>query len=206
MAAFRSRSAVDARKAPASPNRHGPVAAFRSRSAVDARKAPASPNGHGPVGRLSVAASAGGPSRFAAKREKVFPSSFPPSPPSFPQRAFTGGRVRDARRPAPKTNEAWTVFFALSNEITWKICVDRPWNIFSVKRFAFQTIRPVVSQKNAVFPLAFGWAALCCPPRVLPFSSARRFHGRRRGRPQTIPLPSPTSGLRPCSGPGRLRT
>ena len=58
------------------------------RSAVDVRKAPSSPNGHGPPGRLSVAAGAGGPSLFAAKREKAFSSIFPPGPPSLPQRAF----------------------------------------------------------------------------------------------------------------------
>ena len=61
------------------------------RSAVDARKAPVSPNGHGPSGHLSVAASARGPSLFAAKQEKAFSLVFPPSPPSLPQRAFPSG-------------------------------------------------------------------------------------------------------------------
>ena len=32
---------------------------------------------------------------------------------------------------------------------------------FRLKRKAFQTIRPVVSRKNAVFPLTFDWAVLC---------------------------------------------
>ena len=59
------------------------------RFAVDVRKAPVSPNGHGPEGRLSVTVSAEGPSLFAAKREKAFSSSFPPSLLSLPQRAFT---------------------------------------------------------------------------------------------------------------------
>ena len=34
-------------------------------------------------------------------------------------------------------------------------------SIFSLKRCAFQTIRPVVRGKNAVFPLTSGRAALC---------------------------------------------
>ena len=38
----------------------------------------------------------------------------------------------------------------------------RFWSVFSLKRSAFQTIRPVVSRKNAVFPLTLGRAALCC--------------------------------------------
>lgn len=37
-------------------------------------------------------------------------------------------------------------------------------DIFSLKRAAFQTIRPVVSRESAVFPYALGRAALCrCP-------------------------------------------
>ena len=40
---------------------------------------------------------------------------------------------------------------------------------FSLKCFAFQTIRPVVSRKNVVFPLTLGRAALCRLLSVLPF-------------------------------------
>ena len=52
--------------------------AFRSRSAVDARSF-LRRNEHGPAGRHSVAAGAGGPSHFAAKRGMTFSSSFPPA-------------------------------------------------------------------------------------------------------------------------------
>ena len=79
------------------------------RSAVDVRKAPASPNGHGPPGRLSVAAGAGGPSLFAAKREKAFLSSFPPSPPSLPPRAFTRERQGYEASPPQKASGARSV-------------------------------------------------------------------------------------------------
>ncbi len=52
-------------------------AAFRSRSAVDVRKAPSSPNGHGPPGRLSVAAGAGG-GLLPPKPPHPFPSALLP--------------------------------------------------------------------------------------------------------------------------------
>ena len=79
-AAFRSRSAVDVRKAPASPNGHGLPAAFRSRSAVDARKAPSSPNGHGlrpPFGRPG----AGGPAFSQRSAKGRFCHLSSPKPP-----------------------------------------------------------------------------------------------------------------------------
>ena len=95
-------------------------------------------------------------SRFAAKKA----GPFPPSPPSLPQRAFIGGRVRNTRRPA--TKDKWRVYslFFLHIEIICKFCVSRPWNIFSLKRCAFQTIRPVVSRKKRGFPPTSGRAAL----------------------------------------------
>ena len=34
-------------------------------------------------------------------------------------------------------------------------------SLFSLKRVVFQSIQPVVSQINAIFPLTFGRAALC---------------------------------------------
>ena len=60
------------------------------RSAVDVRKAPASPNGHGPAGRLSVA-------------------PFSPSPPSLPQRAFTGEESKTRGTLVPKASGVYTV-------------------------------------------------------------------------------------------------
>ena len=129
-------------------------AAFRSRSAVDARKAPASPNGHGPPGRLSVAASAGGPSLFAAKREKAFPNTFPPSPPSLPQRAFAGEKVRDTRPPRTQTQTACTDDF-------YPMELFAKWVLSRLELFQIQTIRPVVSRKKRVFSARFGLAALC---------------------------------------------
>ena len=48
------------------------------------------------------------------------------------------------------------------------------WSNFSVKRCAFQTIRPVASRKNAVFPARFGPGGAVPPPRVSPFSKVKR--------------------------------
>ena len=66
------------------------------RAAVDARKAPSSPNGHGlrpPFGRSS----AGEPSLFAAEREKVFLSSFPSSPPDARRKPGASGTCPEWR-------------------------------------------------------------------------------------------------------------
>ena len=58
-------------------------------------------------------------------------------------------------------------------------------SIFRLKRFAFQTLRPGVSRKNAVFPRGFGRAALCCRSgqkrlhRPLPSATRRKI--RRAG-------------------------
>ena len=40
------------------------------------------------------------------------------------------------------------------------VCADT-WSIFSLKCFAFQNIRPVISRKKRIFPLTFGREALC---------------------------------------------
>ena len=76
------------------------------RSAVDARKAPASPTGTA----LRAAF------RSPPARERV----------SLPQRAFTGGRVRDTRHSRPKSKRRVYGIFCLSIEIVCKICVVRP--------------------------------------------------------------------------------
>ncbi|WP_300806907.1 hypothetical protein [uncultured Desulfovibrio sp.] len=48
------------------------------------------------------------------------------------------------------------------------------WSIISLKRLAFQTIRPVVSRKKRGFSAHFGPGGAVLPPRVLPFSKAKR--------------------------------
>ena len=133
-------------------------------------------------------------SLFAAKREKAFPSSFPPSLLSLPQRAFTGGRVREARRPAPKANEAWTVFLPYRMKLLGKLVLTGLGTSSHHTACHFA--------KKRVFSARFRLGGAVLPA----FFIGKGSHGRRRGRPQTIPLPSPASGLRPCSGPGRLRT
>ena len=47
-------------------------------------------------------------------------------------------------------------------------------SIFSLKRFAFQTIRPVVSRQKRGFSAHFRPGGAVLPPRVLPFSKAER--------------------------------
>ena len=46
-------------------------------------------------------------------------------------------------------------------------------SIFRLKRFAFQTIRPVVSRKKRGFSAHFGSGGAVPPPRILPFSKAK---------------------------------
>ena len=46
-------------------------------------------------------------------------------------------------------------------------------SIFSLKRFAFQTIRPVVSRKKRGFSAHFWPGGAVLPPRILPFSKAK---------------------------------
>ena len=48
------------------------------------------------------------------------------------------------------------------------------WSIFSLKRCAFQTIRPVVSRKKRGFSAHFGPGGVVPPPRVSPFSKLKR--------------------------------
>ena len=124
-------------------------------------------------------------SLFAAKQEKAFPSSFPPSLLSLPQRAFTGGRVREARRPAPKANEAWTVFLPYRMKLLGKLVLTGlgTSSHHTVCHFA----------KKRVFSARFRRAALCC----LPFSSARALTAGDEADPRPFPCPP----LRPASGP-----
>ena len=48
------------------------------------------------------------------------------------------------------------------------------WSIFSLKRCAFQTIRPVVLRKKRGFSAHFGPGGAVPPPRVSPFSKLKR--------------------------------
>ena len=84
--------------------------------AVDACKAPLSPNGHGPAGRLSGRLSAGGPRLFAAVQEKAFSSFFPPSPHSFPS-TLLRKRVRGTGQPGAKDKWSVSSLFTLFIEI-----------------------------------------------------------------------------------------
>ena len=61
-----------------------------------------------------VAAGAGGPSLFAAEREKAFSSSFPPRPPSLPQRAFIRRSESVRGDPHPKQAARVRLFFFIS--------------------------------------------------------------------------------------------
>ena len=57
-------------------------------------------------------------------------------------------------------------------------------SIFSLKCFAFQTIRPVVSRKKHGFSAHFGPGGAVPPPRVLPFSKLKRsIRNQRMNRP-----------------------
>ena len=56
--------------------------------------------------------------------------------------------------------------------------------VFQSKRFAFQTMRPVVSRKKHGFSAHFGPGGAVPPPRVLPFSKLKRsIRNQRMNRP-----------------------
>ncbi len=87
---------------------HAPLTPCRI-SAVDARKAPASPNGHSPAGRHSVASRAGYQTRMpgssrkpAAEKEKPFPSGENVQTGEMPQ----AEKVLPVRRQPPHREEA----------------------------------------------------------------------------------------------------
>ena len=77
--------------------------------------------------------------------------------------------------------------------------VETLWSIFSLKRCAFQTIRPVVSRKKRGFSAHFGPGGAVPPPRVPPFSKVKRFirEGEARWKERGFLMDSP-------SGPPRL--
>ncbi|MDM8217263.1 hypothetical protein QUW15_14035 [Desulfovibrio piger] len=60
-----------------------------------------------------------------------------------------------------------------------------------MKRYAFQTIRPVISRENAVFPLTLGRAALCRRLAFLPFSKVKR--SKNKSAKKFCPLKSKTA-------------
>ena len=65
--------------------------------------------------------------------------------------------------------------------VLWLRCNE---SIFSLKCFAFQTIRPVVSRKKHGFSAHFGPGGAVPPPRVLPFSKLKRsIRNQRMNRP-----------------------
>ena len=115
--------------------------------AVDARKAPAEPNRHGlrpPFGRRQL----GKASLFATRRERAFSSSVPPKPSYLPS-ALLPGKRQGTRQAPPKNRRGMDRLFVLSNEIVYEIYVSVSWKIFRLKRFAFQTIRPnIVTDKT----------------------------------------------------------
>ena len=116
-------------------------------------------NGYGlrpPSGRCSRERTMRTP--FLASLRKGW--ALPPKPPiPSPARFYRGKSQEYEATPPQKTSGVRTVCF-LHIEIICKFCVSRPWNIFSLKRCAFQTIRPVVSRKKRGFPPTSGRAAL----------------------------------------------
>ncbi len=123
-----------------------------------------------PVASCVATGTACGRLRSLLARE-VFP--FPPKPPIPSPGAFIGEEsgIRDGFA----TKYKWRVYslFILSIEIICKICVNRPWSIFSLKRCAIQNIRPVVLRKKRGFSVHFG-PGCTVPPRVSPFSKEKR--------------------------------
>ena len=63
--------------------------------------------------------------------------------------------------------------------------------IFSLKRFAFQTIRPVVSRKKRGFSAHFGPGGAVSPPRVLPFSKVKRSGDQKKAKQRSPALHRP---------------
>ena len=89
-----------------------------------------------------------------------------------PHRVLPFSKVK---RPASqKTTKMSKILLAASARCT------QPWSISSLKCFAFQTIRPVVSRKKRVFSAHFGPGGAVLPPRVSPFSKLKRSSFRKQ--------------------------
>ena len=86
-----------------------------------------------------------------------------PKPPIPSPARFYRGRAKDTRHSRPKSKRRVYSQFGLSIEIVCKNCVDRPWSIFRVKRFALQAIWPVASGENVVFR-SVGAGRRCAAP------------------------------------------
>ncbi len=91
-------------------------------------------------------------------------------------------RQKDRRRRAGKY--AGGTFMRQGKE--GRACCRQPgpptsWNIFSLKCFAFQTIRLVVSRKKRGFSVYFGPGGAVPPPRVSPFSKVKRSKTGKEG-------------------------
>ena len=149
-AAFRSRSAVDARNF---------LRRNRSRSAVDACKA-LRPNRHAPAGRPS------GRIRY--------PSPQVPFPSALLSRAESGKRGK----PAPRENgegNGWPI--SPLYDVTQSAFIrSGASSVCNASRF--KPCGLAFCGNTTIFPLALGLTTLCRPPRVLPFSKAKRLKKR----------------------------
>ena len=87
------------------------------------------------------------------QRERGSPS--PPSPPTLPQRAFIRGKSWDKGRIARQGRWSMSILFHVYIEIISKICVNRPWSIFVLKkenaRRQHSAARPKPRGKTAFF-------------------------------------------------------
>ena len=96
---------------------------------------------------------------------------FPPSPPSLPQRAFIGRRVRNAKRPAPKTNGARTTCLFYMLKLFVKLVLTGP-----------KAERRPSPQKNPLPPYASCRRGLRAASKYLPTPySPRRMNMRASG-------------------------
>ncbi len=107
--------------------------------------------------------------------------------PAFPQERRSRNSSPQAPHPSPNalfqrdTGQAASIFQRLCIfyifylfEINRNISVNRLWSIFSLKCFAFQTIRPVASRKKRSFSARFGPGGAVPPPRDFSSSKAKR--------------------------------
>ena len=96
-----------------------------------------------------------------------------PCPPDefFGQGRPAVGVQRGDRRTSPKMRMAWRARQGL-----------HPVGHFSLKRKAFQTIRPVVSRKKTRFSVHFWPGGAVPPPRIVPFSKAKCSRENRHDR------------------------
>ena len=128
-----------------------------------------------------------------------------------------GIRKRLVKPPALLIRKSQGISFSCAHEQSFL-----SMSIFRLMRFGFQTLRPVVSRKKRGFSARFGPGG-AVPPRVLPFSKARRFMlnecpaprpgagGRDTRLPAFLPCRRGTAGrgtacrgTSPCHRPGKF--